>query len=98
MKKLTLTLLIALMCAPVMASEDNADCKTMSEFGSLIMEFRQKGLPLSTLMDIEEFNGVRDIIIGVYKTKVYSSKAAKQKAINEFRDAVAMDCYSKGGE
>lgn len=94
-----ITLLLALMCAPAMAAEDDASCEQLSRLGEAIMSARQAGLPLSRLMDIEELSTYRDVIIGVYReSPIERTQESKQFAIDQFRDQVAVECYSNGGK
>ena len=94
-----ITLLLALMCAPAIASEDDASCEQLSKLGEAIMKARQAGTPLTKLIAIPQLQIYRDVIIGVYKeSPIERTQESKQFAIDQFRDQVAVECYSNGGK
>ncbi len=94
MKKLTL--ILALMCMPVMA--EPVDCAVKGELAKALMTARQSGVPMSTLMTMEDLSDIKPLIIEVYKTSVERTNDGQRRAINSFRDEMLMVCYQNQEE
>ena len=95
MKKLTL--ILALMCMPVMA-EEPASCELQGKTVEALMTARQAGLPISAFMEDASMDNLKSLVIQVYKIDVEPTAARKQAVINKSRDETMMYCYEHKGE
>lgn len=95
-----LILIAALLTATsAWAEEPTKDeyCASWGRLASKIMELRQDEAPMSNVMEIATDGSPdaseRNIVMAAYKEPAYGSDAAKQKAVDAFRNKVELDCY-----
>jgi len=74
-------------------------CHSLEKHAVSIMNYRQRDLPISGLMDIankmsEETQAIsKSIIIAAYEHPAYQSEEYKQRAIRSFANEIATGCY-----
>lgn len=97
--KYAILLAVLLSTSAAQAVEPTKDelCAGWGGLAAKIMELRQDEAPMSDLMkgasvsDIEKAQ--RAVITAAYKEPAYGSAAAKQKAVDAFRNKIELECY-----
>lgn len=97
----TAILIAALLTATsaAQASEPTKDelCAGWGGLAAKIMELRQDEAPMSDLMKAASASEIdkaqRAVITAAYNEPVYGSTAAKQKAVDAFRNKIELECY-----
>lgn len=97
MKKITgILLLIVGLSTPCFAADWKETCSSVGELARTIMEKRQAGVSMETLMNavsMKENNGlVEELVISAYEKSQYNGADYKRKAIAEFRDDAYLQC------
>ena len=59
----------------------------------MVMELRQEGVPMSQVMQISDSELVKAIVVEAYDYPRFSSQEYKEKADNDFRNEVEVECY-----
>lgn len=96
MKALLLAGLVALS-TPTLASEDI--CPTLGAAAKGIMEFRQAGVPLSSIMVAFTDDGssvqkvMKAIVLDAYAHPIMSLERNKISYIHEFENKILLECY-----
>jgi len=94
MLKATLTALVV-TATPLTAETDH--CKQMGDMAAQIMEAREVGVPLSSMMDIAADNDLlKALILSAYQVPRFSTGDYRQEAITDFRNEVEVMCYGDG--
>jgi len=96
-----LILIAALMTATSAWADDKVSndqlCAGWGGLAAKIMELRQDEAPLSRVMEITAANkddtNERKIVLAAYNEPAYGSTAAKQKAVDAFRNKIELECY-----
>lgn len=95
----------ALLFAPAQpaSAADDTTCESLAEFAETIMTARQRGLTLSSALELlndAKFERIRDllrtIVIQAYEAPLWSTEENKTKAIGEFRNEVHLACLRSG--
>lgn len=82
------------------AEEPSKDeyCASWGRLASKIMELRQDEAPMSNVMEIATGGSTdaseRNIVMAAYNEPAYGSDAAKQKAVDAFRNKIELQCYT----
>lgn len=92
--------LIALIAAPSVQAEDwRQRCSSMGELAKTIMEKRQSGIFMETIMQVidENDNGptmkfTEELIISAYETPLCHTEETKRLAIREFQNKAYLKC------
>jgi len=94
-KKLLVTsLMLVLISTPALAGI----CEDISSLAGLIMDVRQKGAPMSTVMGVanEQKDAYRplcrSIVIDAYESPKYSTESVKAQVISEFTNKYYLAC------
>lgn len=97
----TITLITALLLAGPVAADG---CATLGETSATIMDTRQSGAPMSSLMqaandlpDADLGQLMRDVIVAAYEVPRYSSAGMKKQAVQEFQNRIERECYQMSG-
>lgn len=97
MKVKSIALAVALMStgAAYAEAEFSADeiCVEMHEAATLIMEMRQEGIAMTKMMGVSSSDLYRAMIRDAFNISHYQSKEMKGRAITDFANNVASDCY-----
>jgi hypothetical protein len=91
MKKLIL--LAALISAPTYAEDDF--CLQMHNVGKTIMDARQKGVSLPTMMQTMSGNLkelLKPIVVEAYSHPVYTTPSIKKETVDEFANKLHLEC------
>lgn len=85
---------------PSFAQSVDEVCKTLGDLGATFMQARQKGIPLSDLMEVfpespDDYTAelARTILFAAYEQPRFSTEDIQLQAISEFRDAIELECY-----
>jgi len=71
-------------------------CEAWGKVAAKIMESRQAGMPMSTLMEISKEDKTQQaLIVKAYEHPHLQTKEYIQKSIGDFRDEVYLDCFKK---
>ena len=71
-------------------------CPDLGRLAETFMSFRQKGVPLSRVMEVEVpevIEGVRELALAAYEETQWSTEERRADAIRRFRNSVELDCY-----
>lgn len=100
MKKLLAALFVSTLITPI--AQANELCNNVHTMATSIMDARQKGVPLKTMVDIINQNyssEVRVLVIKLavdaYKYPQYSVENNQQKQINEFGNLYYGECIKQ---
>lgn len=96
---LSATFLIA-FCVNALADENvDALCASMGLSASIIMEARQRDVPMSTLLTaISSESPRRNVIMMAYQTPAYRTPEMQRQAIAAFRNRIELICYQSRRE
>lgn len=87
-------------------TDEYARCKLLSRLAETIMEARQVGYPMSTLMDDMAGRGTKEVtqeidglivplIVEAYEMQSFSTKILQQKTVADFRDLYHLECVKE---
>jgi len=94
--KTALTVIAIFLATPTIAEEEEQHiCETLGDVAYKVMELRQGGVPMSTVMQISDSELVQAIIVDAYDQPRFSTDSYKQNAMNDFRNYVEVECYKK---
>jgi len=68
-------------------------CETLGDVAYKVMELRQGGVPMSTVMQISDSELVQAIVVDAYDQPRFSTDSYKREATNDFRNDVEVQCY-----
>ena len=99
--------IIALLIAPsaTVAANDGVStqefCATWGTLASAIMTVRQRGVPMSKVMEMETTRFERDgvdfkisnVVILAYEQPQWASEKLRAEAVSEFRNEMELLCY-----
>ena len=95
-----LLMVAALVSAPVLAEESN--CAGISALSYQVMDSRQAGVSLVTMMDIVKDSGIRELaeamILEAYQSPRYHTQQVAQRESEDFRDKWTLACLRSIGE
>ncbi len=102
MKLTTIITAAALALSPIAATA-GVGCDTLGDVAAAIMKQRQAGTALSKMMDAASAAGSMEALIAgltmiAYDQPRMASDAGKQRSIDDFRNAVELECYKEGGQ
>ena len=87
-------LILAIALAAPFAYADQSKCQKIGQLSSKIMESRQRGAPMSDLMQIAgDSELMQQIVIDAYETPRFSSDKYQENAIKDFRSEWELACY-----
>lgn len=94
MKFLLTVILLASSLAANAEKSNISVCNELQELGYKIMELRQSGVPVSTVMGASDGNKtINSIIIAAYEEMQYSTKEYQIRASREFANKVYIECF-----
>jgi len=91
--KTVLTTLAMFLATPVVSEEGEHICETLGDVAYKVMELRQGGVPMSTVMQISDSELVQAIVVDAYDQPRFSTDSYKREATNDFRNDVEVQCY-----
>lgn len=96
MKKLLFTLPFLFMGqAHAQNSDVDAKCKSIEELAYVIMQARQSGRTMSSLMEIAGDDAItRAIVIDAYNVPRYATDRVRKEEIIDFSTNIASACYT----
>jgi hypothetical protein len=97
MKKLILAVALTLSASTVVAetaADKYAYCESMAGLAESMMNVRQAGKSLSSMLAITTNEAFKPLLINAYQTPVFSTEKYKQDAINKHRDDVHTACLT----
>ena len=97
MKKLLAAIAISTITFSVQANEDVTFCSSVSELGKVIMDLRQKNVPMVTLMEYmttqpELYELGSAMIVEAYNQPRYSTPSNQQNAVTDFANDMFKVC------
>ena len=91
------TLIVATALATLMALSTNAAsadlCKVMADTAELMMQARQRGVPMQVIMDAAEMKSHKRMVVEAYETPRYITKEVQLRQVQNFRDRWYMWCF-----
>jgi hypothetical protein len=93
MKLATILATLALTGATHAEPLTDASCATYTEMAEMVMRAHQAGVPMAEVMDTDS-QLLRDMALVAYASQRMISPINRQRQIDAFRDAVALDCYT----
>jgi len=94
--KTTLTIIAMFLATPVISKEEGEHiCETLGDVAYKVMELRQGGVPMSTVMQISDSKLVEAIVVDAYDQPRFSTDSYKRESANDFRNDVEVQCYKK---
>jgi hypothetical protein len=94
LKTTVMTALFFAVAQPTLAEEKEQNvCESMGELAYMVMELRQEGVPMSQTMQISDSDLVKAIIVEAYDYPRFSTQEYKEKAADDFRNEVEVECY-----
>jgi hypothetical protein len=94
--KTTLTIIAMFLATPVVSEEEGEHiCETLGDVAYKVMELRQGGVPVSTVMQISDSKLVEAIVVDAYDQPRFSTDSYKRESIDNFRNDVEVQCYKK---
>ena len=88
---------LSLGAIQVVANEENTDvhtkCKYFGNLAEKVMQARQQGIPLSTVLEIFEGDAEKNIIINAYKKTQWQTETSQSREIKSYRNEVELICY-----
>ena len=95
-----LTITITVFSSSIFASAQDEICDGLHELGTAIMDARQSGIPIQTLMSYAENNfesvmadWMKGTIIDAYEVPKISGDVYQDKSITEFSNQLYVKCY-----
>jgi len=80
----------------VKAEESKASsCAEFDQLAAIIMEHRQKGTPLSKMVEVMPDETFLDLLIIAYETPQFSGEKHRQRMVDEFRNKVYLMCLKR---
>ena len=103
MKLFTTAALIVTLATASQAEQPSAmeTCTTWGEFAELVMEFRQGGVALSSVIEAmgDDMNSTqRDLIMYAYDTPRFRTPRIVAEVVEDFRNEAEYICFSVFGE
>ena len=94
---------VALLSVSTLANAGTFDiCPDSGKSAYLIMKARQRGVDMSRMMEIASSSGIaeldalnKSLTIDAYKVPRYSTPENQQKAAEDFRDRLLLECYTR---
>lgn len=81
------------LLASVPARSEELDCKEISRLAELIMQNRQEGHPMQSMMEkAGDLQVGQRMIIAAYESRRYHSEGMQKIAVQDFRDANYLGC------
>ncbi len=93
MKHLIILATIALTSPALSEPLTDAWCVAHIEMAEMVMRAHQAGVPMAEVMDTDS-QLLRDMALVAYASPRMISPINRQRQIDAFRDAVALDCYT----
>jgi hypothetical protein len=85
---------VAIVAASSAVAETKQEtCTLIGKLAAVIMEKRQDGVDMSSLMEIAESEIVKRMVIFAYDTPRYSSEDYKRTAVQDFANEAMGVCY-----
>lgn len=76
---------------------DTSQCKKMGNNAAIVMRHRQKGTPMSLLIDaVDGDEYAVNLIIAAYEERRYDSSEFQRKAAEDFANDAMVTCYAGG--
>lgn len=95
-KPLLLTLALAAPFAAKANDEIPETCKGQAAMAELIMDTRQKGLPLTKVMEVLKQDWTRELAMRAYKRPQYP-EGYRQEPITDFQNDIYLECLELRG-
>lgn len=96
MKKLIAAAIALAACAPAVASEElnsKDHCAQIHEVAEVVMEARQKGMPMPRLMSLSEGDALfESLVLEAYAAPRMSAPRNQQDLVNEFANDTYLQC------
>ena len=98
MKSIITAIIITAATATASLAQDAQDpCQSAGDLAQVIMERRQDGTPMSTLMNLIQGNEIaRLMIVEAYKVPRMAMPANQRREVEDFRNMMEMVCYNAG--
>jgi hypothetical protein len=94
LKAITAATILITTTAPLAAETD--PCEQLGQVAATVMEARQAGVPLSTVMDIMDSDLGQALALDAYNQPRYRVEENQLRAIEDFRNEVERVCYGTG--
>jgi hypothetical protein len=99
MRKLVLSLIVVCCFASVSFAGEKEDlCVKWAKLAETIMEKRQAGVPMTTMMQVLKESEIKNealfLVKKAYGTPFYGTKRYKLEAINEFSNKALIGCLN----
>jgi hypothetical protein len=98
MRRITAMLILIVSAMPLQAENWREFCGSMGELAATIMENRQSGVSMATMMEAVPGEGnstselSETLIISAFETPRYSTDQMQKRAVEEFRDEAYLSC------
>ena len=93
MKHIIILATIALTSPALSEPLTDASCEVYTEMAEMVMRAHQAGVPMSDVMATDS-QLLREMALVAYASQRMISPINRQRQIDAFRDAVALDCYT----
>ena len=96
MTRIITALAVALAVSGQAQAQNSEKCKKIGAIAESIMKARQRGIPISKLMEVSEENAggsLRPVILFAYERPRYNSEEYQQEEIEDFRNRIELQCY-----
>lgn len=78
---------------PTKADKQAAYCSVVGEQAGLVMELRQKGTNMRSMLNLADGNSFRMLVVDAYSRPLFHTPNTRRMMVDEFTNEKIVDCY-----